>query len=136
MSKRDEDIARRRHNKYLRSLPKDKQIELYVNHFVDITNDRYILANPSGFLGMGILKEPRDHTIKGANTLSLYGVGLGETPDTSVHPIKEVISVDMTRDEAEGYLEVLQEGMKLAEKHNIKRTNEEIAKKVRELKKW
>ena len=135
MSKRDEDIARRRHNEYLRLLPKDKQIELYANHFVDITSDRYILANPSGFLGMGILKEPSDHISEGVNTLSLFGVGLGETPDTSVHPIREVISLDMTRDEAEGYLEVLQEGVKLAEKHNIKRTNEEIAKIEWELKK-
>ena len=134
MSKRDDDIDRRRRNKYLRSLPKDKQIEFYVNHFVDMTNDRYILANPNGFLGMGILKEPRDHTIEGANTLSLYGVDLGETSDTSVHPIKQVINISMTRDEAEGYLKVLQDGVKLAEKHNIKRPNGEIAKKVKEQK--
>jgi len=134
MSKRDDDIDRRRRNKHLRSLPKDQQIEFYVNHFVDMTKDRYILANPNGFLGMGILKEPRDHAIEGTTTLSLYGVGLGETPDTSIHPIKQVINISMTRDEAEGHLKVLQEGMKLAEKHNIKRTNGEIAKKVKEQK--
>ncbi len=134
MSKRDDDIDRRRRNKHLRSLPKDQQIEFYVNHFVDMTKDRYILANPNGFLGMGILKEPRDHAIEGTTTLSLYGVGLGETPDTSIHPIKQVINISMTRDEAEGHLKVLQEGMKLAEKHNIKGPNGEIAKKVKEQK--
>ena len=83
------------------------------------TTGVYILNNPNGFVALGILKEPTDHIDKKVNTMWLWGVGIGRTEDEILPFIDNVLTID----EVKGFIKVFTEGLKVAEKHGVKRTN-------------
>ena len=79
------------------------KIESCKNYFYSLTKDGHIIYYWNGFIGVGILETPRDHSTIGVNTIWIYGVGFNE--DAS--GIDESPNVYLTLDEAEDYHKAL-----------------------------
>jgi len=100
---------------------KEDKIEIFKEAFYKKTTNGYIFDNPNGFLALGILKKPTDHIDKKINTMWFFGVGVGKTEDEIV--VFE--DTPMTIDEVEGFIKVLTEGLIIAKKLGVKRTNKQ-----------
>lgn len=100
---------------------KEDKIEIFKEAFYGKTTNGYILDNSNGFLALGVLKKPSDHVTKEVNTMWFFGVGIGKTEDEIV--VFE--DTPMTINEVEGFIKVLTEGLEIAKKLGVKRTNKQ-----------
>lgn len=103
-------------------LEREFKIRLLQEAFYKKIINGYTLDNLNGFLALGILKKSTDHINKKVNTMWFFGVGVGKTEN------EIVVHTDMTMtiDEVEGFIEVLTEGLKIAKKLGVKRTNKPV----------
>jgi len=74
-----------------------KDVNKYLDYFFSQTIDGHIIHSLNGFVGVGILDEPRDHLTPKINTIWMFSIGFNH--DAS--EIEEQINIELTVDEAE-----------------------------------